>query len=266
MIVEPASEINAADVDFTSLSPGQSVNMNHDLSLSYDFSESGAGTYSIAPHNHFRVRTIGDLGNLTDLYASVQPLTVIISGTLVIGRPSSSMEKRAWFTGCTAAQTNALYSAASEAQIYAASAVDYLQSHTSTTPRYTTWFGEYTAARHDYVLNTYFKLAMNKFYTSFSYYCTCTSTTGRLYVDPKSYGIIYICPNSGFFNSRISNGSYTQAGSLIWAASQFVDNGGAQQHSSAVADTKSLAISDPEKAIRNAISYDFFVENTPSQD
>ena len=59
----------------------------------------------------------------------------------------------------------------------------YLTANTQGTDRYTTWFGEYSADRHDTVLSHFQKLHEGDF-GSFTYNCECTEEGVFAYVNP----------------------------------------------------------------------------------
>ncbi|KXN83045.1 Peptidyl-Lys metalloendopeptidase [Leucoagaricus sp. SymC.cos] len=260
MRITPVSEAEVVNEDLVVLAPSESIDVEHDLSMSYDFRSAGEGHYSIAARS--RCMAFEDnSGELIPVDTTVQAHSVHVSGRLAVARPT--VEKRAWFTGCSAQQQKALYDASSAAQILAATAVDYLQTHNESTTRYTTWFGEYTPARHDYVLSTFFKLATkNNFYDSFWYDCTGSTacSKARAWVWPSDWGHIYLCPQSRIFGGNVTSGT------LIHEASHFNANGASQDYSLYVTDTMNLAKTSPDKAIRNANAYDFFAENSPPLD
>lgn len=56
-----------------------------------------------------------------------------------------------------------------------------------------------------------------------------------------------------------------QSGTLIHESSHFTSNGGTDDHTYGQSSCKSLAISDPNSAIDNADSHEYFAENNPAQ-
>ncbi|KAI8873096.1 peptidyl-Lys metalloendopeptidase [Ramicandelaber brevisporus] len=164
------------------------------------------------------------------------------------------------FVGCSATQQNDINTAAANAQRYAADASRYLNSHTSATPRYTTWFGTYTASRHNTVRDHFNKISGNHF-SSYTYDCS-TCHKPKLMVDahPSKKDEVRLCPD--FWHSP-ATGTDSKAGTIIHAASLFTANGGTKQHKFGQSDCNNLAKSNPDEAIRNADSYRYFAENTP---
>ena len=138
----------------------------------YNFTTSGAGTYTIESSNLFH--HVDASGVPIEIRASVQDAVVSsVSGTLAVVGPA--LERRATYQSCTAARQTLLVSAASQAQSYASSAYSYISGVTSGTTRYVTWFGTYTAARRTTVLGHYQKISSNTF-SSYTYDCSCTDS------------------------------------------------------------------------------------------
>jgi len=81
--------------------------------------------------------------------------------------------------------------------------------------------------------------------------------------DPDNSETIYLC---GAFWEAPPTGTDSQAGTLIYAASRFTANGGAEDYARGQTSCQSLATSDPTKAISNADTYQYFAENTPYLD
>ena len=95
-----------------------------------------------------------------------------------------------------------------------------------------------------------------------------------------SFGTIYLCdvfweaPTQGA-NSKVSNScscmldknsslSYLQGGTLIHEASHFTQNAGTKDHVYGQDDCKLLAQNDPDTAVDNADSHEYFAENDPA--
>jgi len=79
--------------------------------------------------------------------------------------------------------------------------------------------------------------------------------------DPDNFGTIYLC--GAFFKSPLV-GTDSMTGTLIHEASHFDKNGGTRDYAYGQADCKDLAESEPETAIVNADSHEYFAENSPS--
>jgi len=150
------------------------------VSQAYNFTTSGEASYDIHAKNTFYLVN-GD-SSISTIEAKVEPYSAKISGKLAVAH--SSLAKRASFNGCNSSQQSLLLSAASAASQYAGNAYSYVRSHTAPTPRYTTWFGAYTTARHGVVQSGFSAISGNAF-SSFSYDCTCTKPDTYAYVYPN---------------------------------------------------------------------------------
>jgi len=143
----------------------------------YNFTKSGSGDYSIEPSNLFTY--VDADGTPKDLYATVEDaIEVKLSGNLAVSRPH---DKRASFVSCSATRQSQINAAASSAQGLANNAHSYLQSISSGTRRYTTWFGAYTASRKSTV-QSHFRLINSRQFSGFTYDCTCTDSGIYAYV------------------------------------------------------------------------------------
>ncbi|KAF6748134.1 hypothetical protein DFP72DRAFT_820720 [Ephemerocybe angulata] len=157
--------------------------------------------------------------------------------------------------------------AARDAQVLGKATRDYVKSLTGPTPRYTTWFGNYTPERHATVLKIFSTINTND-YLAYNYYCDCDLPNLPedvvAYVYPWQYGMVHICPE---FFRRNTTGRNTQAGTILHEATHYVNNGGGTEDwVSGTINSLQLAIDDPDKAIDNAANYKYFAENTPFLD
>lgn len=243
---------------FTVLAPGQSVDVDHDLSKAYNLTSSGSGDYTIDARPYFSI--VDESGSISEITAKTEAHAATVQGTLAVAR-TSGLSTRATYRSCSSSEQTALVSAASAAQSYAVSAKNYLTSNTASTTRYVTWFGTYTAARHTTSLNHFTNIAAGT-YSSFTYDCTCTEEDTYAYVYPDTYGVIYLC---GVFWDVATTGTDSKAGTLIHEASHFTKNGGTQDYVYGQTSAKSLAKSNPANAVMNADNHEYFAENTPAQ-
>ncbi|PSS29600.1 hypothetical protein PHLCEN_2v2748 [Hermanssonia centrifuga] len=91
-----AAKVGKEDA-FTILAPGESINVEHDLSAAYNFTSSGAGQYSFAAVNRFHF-VDPETGAPVELYADQPDAHVAsVSGPLSIAR--RSVTKRETYTG-----------------------------------------------------------------------------------------------------------------------------------------------------------------------
>jgi len=147
------------------------------VSAAYNFTQSGAGDYSIEPSNLFTY--IDSNGTVNDIYATVQDVAKFkLSGNLAVSRV---LDKRVSYVSCTSTERTILHNAAASAQTYASKAYSYVKSISSGTRRYRTWFGIYTTARHTTVQG-HFRLISSREFSSFTYDCTCSRSDWYAYV------------------------------------------------------------------------------------
>ncbi|PFH48679.1 hypothetical protein AMATHDRAFT_64907 [Amanita thiersii Skay4041] len=244
--------------DVTTIAPGQTVTLNHDLSEAYNFASSGAGRYTFAPNTVFRAvnRSTKEVHTIE---ASVdKEHTTYISGKLT-APPNKTLRRRANFVGCSADQQNALNAAMRQATIYAQSAYSYLANNPSGTRRYTTWFGSFTTARFGIVKDHFLKIGGNNF-GSFTYDCTCTRDGVYAYVYPDRFGQMFLCPV--FWRAPLT-GTDSQAGTIIHESSHYNANGGTRDYAYGQQAAQQLAGSNPDQAVLNADSHEYFAENNP---
>ncbi|KAG6894864.1 hypothetical protein C0992_004260 [Termitomyces sp. T32_za158] len=112
----PATAIAVGKDAVTVLAPGQSVEVEHNLSEAYAFDKEGE--YKIVSNNQFYLVNVKK--EAAPIYATVNAYTTTLTGKLSIDR--FSQVKRATFIGCSSSQQSSLISAASGAQSYAANA------------------------------------------------------------------------------------------------------------------------------------------------
>ncbi|KAM5544051.1 hypothetical protein V8D89_002237 [Ganoderma adspersum] len=249
---------------FIVLAPGQSVSVTHDLSSAYDFTGTGHRKYTVGACDLFHFIAVDN--TISSLRAAVSShVATLTGGTLAVARRGlspvrGSVAKRAQFTGCSSSQQGALSGAASTAQSLTAGALVYLKdvvNGDASGQRYLTWFGEPTAARFLTVAQHFGNISASDF-AEYTYDCTCTNTSSVGYVDRDELGVVNLC---GGFWDLSTTGAESQAGELINAASMFDANGGCQTYASGPDDAHSLAQSNPDQAVMNADSHQYFAED-----
>ncbi|KAH9858230.1 peptidyl-Lys metalloendopeptidase [Lenzites betulinus] len=258
--VPSKAALSTNEKSFTVLAPGESVSVVHDLSAAYNFTSSGATTYTVEPANLFHF-VDPSTNEAVEIRADAEAHVADVKGKLAVPRPTPTLAKRATYNGCTTAQKSALALAAPAAQSYAAAAHTYLSANTASTTRYTTWFGAYTAARHTTVLTHFANLDGNS-YAGYTYDCTCTEADTYAYVYPDTFGYVYLC---GAFWDAPTTGTDSKGGTLIHESSHFTRNAGTDDYVYGQTAAKALAKSNPAEAIENADSHEYFAENNPAQ-
>ncbi|KAF5343568.1 hypothetical protein D9758_012973 [Tetrapyrgos nigripes] len=254
-----AAKLNSSSIT-TVLTPGQSIDVEHDLSVAYNFTNSGEDLYDIEANNKFFLVNPDTL-EVSEISAKQDAShQAKLTGTLSVAR-SSGLEKRASFVGCSSTEQSQINSAITAAQNYANSARDYLSSHTSSTTRYTTWFGTYTSSRHSTVLSHFTNIA-SQGYSGYTYDCTCTEEGVFAFVNLNQFGTIHLCP---VFWEVSTTGTDSKGGTLIHESTHFTQLAGTDDHVYGQSGAQSLARSNPDQAIDNADSHEYFAENNPAQ-
>ncbi|KDQ16122.1 hypothetical protein BOTBODRAFT_43700 [Botryobasidium botryosum FD-172 SS1] len=254
----------AAAHDYTTLAPGQTLTLQHDLAGRFNFTSSGPGAYRFSPSNTFTtVSATGELSSIQAATTAPLPLTVTgkLAPTTLLAPEAPPLGKRATFRSCSASQQTSINTAVTSAQTYATNAYNYLAGISSGTTRYTTWFGPYDATRKSTV-QTHFNNIRNSGISSYTYDCSCTDSGTYAYVYPDTFGVVYFC---GAFWNAPNTGTDSRAGTINHEASHFTRNGGTQDYQYGQSGCRSLATSNPARAVMNADSHEYFAENNPSQ-
>jgi peptidyl-Lys metalloendopeptidase len=227
----------AVDADYVRLAPGQSVTTRVSLSDLYDFSQSG--NYSIR-------HDVG--GALTSNELKVQ----------IEGRQLSA--SRAARGACDATQQAILAQALSASSTYVNGAVTYLSGSASATPRYVTWFGAFSSTGWTTAKNHFVAIKSAYDNNRITFDCSCKKNY-YAYVYPSQPYVIYPC---NVFWTTSMTGTDSKAGTLVHETSHFTVVAGTDDWVYGQSGCKSLAISDPTKALNNADSHEYFAENTPA--
>ena len=235
--------------DYITIKSGESLTRTIDLGLYYDLSESGV--YELEYNADVTALSSNKL-QLTVEGRSGAPIADLASPLAVTGSTS--------FNKCTTSQQSDLVGARSNASTYAANALSYLNSHNSGTTRYTTWFGVFDSGRYNTVTSHYSAISNAMDTASMTFDCGCKKKY-YAYVYPNQPYTIYLC---SVFWTAPATGTDSKAGTLIHETSHFNVVASTDDWAYGQSAAKSLAISDPVKAIDNADSHEYFAENTPT--
>ncbi|THU90099.1 peptidyl-Lys metalloendopeptidase [Dendrothele bispora CBS 962.96] len=269
-----AARVNGTNT-FTILTPGDSVEVEHDLSYSYNFTLSGQSSYNIVPSRTFYVADPETL-QVSRLKAKLETThRSRLQGRLAVSRrASNSRVKRCddceqddddgpSFQGCSAKQKRQIKRAVKAATHYATKAFHYLGNHTESTERFETWFGNYSKTQHSTVLEHYTNM-VNQGYGNYTYDCnTCDQEDTFAYVYTEDFGTIYLC--SAFWAAK-NTGTDSRGGTLVHESSHFTQIAGTSDNAYGQEDAMELALEDPDMAVDNADSHEYFVENHPHLD
>ncbi|MEO6060966.1 MAG: M35 family metallo-endopeptidase [Thermoflexales bacterium] len=255
--VGPVVKRSAAEkADILRLDGGAKIVRQIDLTDAYDFSQSGeyAVAYAIQGAGKGETFTSNSISLRVDGRArSDKPVERTAS---LVPQINSSVA----FSGrCTATQQSTILSAVATASTYANDANSYLAGAPSATQRYTTWFGAFSTTGWN-TAQTNFAAIKTAFDTKpITIDCGCKKNY-YAYVYPSKPYVIYVC--RAFWSAPMS-GTDSKGGTLIHEMSHFDVVASTDDWAYGQAAAKSLAISDPTKALANADSHEYFAENTP---
>ncbi|KAG8794180.1 hypothetical protein FRC12_000279 [Ceratobasidium sp. 428] len=249
---------------FVVLAPGQSFELVHDLAGVYNFTRSGASEYVFSADNTFQY--VDASGKLATVAADTQSHKLNVAGKLASlkGVPDHSQHgitrRAVSFNGCSATQQSQIITAANSANSYVSAASQYLAGISSGTTRYTTWFGAFTTSCFNAVKSHYLLIGTDP--TSTTYDCTNNDPGLYAYVYANQPGYVYLC---GAFWNAPNTGTDSKAGTIVHEQSHFTVNGGTADNVYGQSGCKDLAKSNPDKAVMNADSHEYFAENNPAQ-
>ena len=234
--------------DYLNLKPGDSFSSTLDLGQYYDLSNSGL----YALEYNYDVTALASNKIQFAVEGRTTPFLAVVPEA-VTGSTS--------FTKCTASQQTTLISARSNASTYASDSLSYLNTGTHG-PRYTTWFGVYDLNRYNIVKNHFVAISDAMDTKPVTFNCGCKKKNVYAYVYSNQPYTIYLC---GVFWTAPMTGTDSKAGTLIHEMSHFTVVASTDDWAYGQSAAKSLATSDPNKAIDNADSHEYFAENTPFQ-
>ncbi|WP_053333937.1 M35 family metallo-endopeptidase [Gemmatimonas phototrophica] len=172
----------------------------------------------------------------------------------------SSLTSLISYSKCTVTQQTQLVAALNQAATYAAQSKAYLAGNTLG-DRYTWWFGGVTSANATIVRNN-FTAIDNAFATkAITVDCGCKKTY-YAYVYPSQPYKIYVC--RAFWSAPLA-GTDSRGGTLIHEMSHFNAVAGTDDWAYGQSAARSLALSNPLRAIDNADNHEYFAENTPQR-
>lgn len=251
----------ATGKDYISLKAGQSLSHTVSLAEYYDLSQPGHYEvfYAVASSQLFDEK--GNSFAARDSLTS-EKVSFRAEGHAPKGKPTQPPPPPPGgnsFNACTVDQQNLLISARSQATAYATESKNYLNSHSSGTQRYVEWFGAFTSSRYNTVTAHFDKIS-NAFDTAgITFDCKCKQNY-YAYVYPNQPYNIYLC--KVFWQAPLS-GTDSKAGTLIHEMSHFDVVAGTDDVVYGQAGARNLADTNPDAAITNADSHEYFAENTP---
>jgi peptidyl-Lys metalloendopeptidase len=279
--------------DYITITAGEEVSRKVDLSEAYDIARSGvytvrykedrvqAGTSApktlarqfVEPPRTAGVRVLSNTAIFTlledrpartvdgiDIGVARQIRDLVQPGGVLAGPE----HKAPTFSGCTASRQTDLTTALAEAVKYANNASLALSSanHCAhfTGRRYTEWFGAATTSRYATVSTQYANIASALSNQTVKFNCDCTDSS-YAYVYPTKPYEIFLC--NAFWTAPMT-GTDSKAGTLVHEMSHFNVVASTDDHAYGQAACRTLATSNPDQAIDNADSHEYFAENNPA--
>jgi len=251
----------ATGKDYISLKSGESFAFTVNLGDYYDLSASGQYEilYAVASFNLFDEK--GNAFKFRDSLTS-EKVSMKVEGRAAKGKPTPPPPPPPGgnsFNACTVDQQSLLVSARNQAKVYASESENYLFAHNSGTPRYLEWFGAFTTTRHNTVKTHFTAISDAWDNAGVTFDCKCKQPY-YAYVYPNQPYNIYLC--KVFWTAPLS-GTDSKAGTLIHEMSHFNVVAATDDVVYGQAGARDLADSDPDLAITNADSHEYFAENTP---
>lgn len=259
--------------DFVRIAPGQTLSAEVNLAASYEMVEGGNYSVGFAGDMSYVVAEDAVKGNVSELGAAqldADPVSVYSAGRSPafysqLGATTGPLTfvKAATYANCTATRQTTAGAGHTQAKSYATNALNYLNAG-STGARYTTWFGSYTATRYSTVKSHFSKIsaALNNSTVTYDCFCEANLADAYAYVYPNQPYTIHVC---NAFWSAPTSGTDSRGGTIVHEMSHFTVNGGTQDYVYGQTGAKNLARTNPNKAVANADSHEYFGENTPFQ-
>ncbi|MCE9571700.1 MAG: hypothetical protein K8W52_00950 [Deltaproteobacteria bacterium] len=241
--------------DLVELAPGATIEADIDLADYYRMAP--VGDYAIAHVDAVLPVYIAGAAQTVELRSNVSDAVRTEAATEVT-LPRNVVTPS--YRSCSASQKTKIATAQASAQTYALNAKSYLTAGTRGA-RYTTWFGAYTASRYSTVASHYTKIANVIQNLTMTFDCSCTDSGTYAYVYPSQPYVVYFC---GAFWSAPNTGTDSRAGTIIHETSHFTAVAGTDDWVYGQTGARSLATSNPTKAVDNADSHEYFAENNPA--
>lgn len=236
------------------LDPGQSLIYQVELTGAYDLSRNGRYTIEYLSRGAHGAKSVTLRSDKLYLW---------LEGRSAKGKPlppPPPPDGNISYTGnCSASQQTTLKTAVENANDLSGSSTSYLGHLRTSTERYAEWFGKFTTDRLA-IAHEHFDNLTDAFSTQpLTLDCKCKKPY-YAYVYPAEPYKIYLCR---VFWSAPALGTDSQAGTLIHEMSHFTVVAGTADWAYGQTAASALAETDPDKALDNADSHEYFAENTP---
>jgi len=195
-------------------------------------------------------------------------VVLVALGSCGNSNPEAQRDRNAGATistvGCSAGELQTATTAWSDALTLSTDVTAYFAAGKSGL-RYTTWFGAVDGVRLSGVKTGTQRIQAVLTSGSIGLHCNQSDCTpgsyGYTYPTDTKTRVIYLC-ETFFAAPRL--GTDSRAGTIIHLLSQFTDLAGAGAHAYGTEAAKSLAITQPQLAVKNSDNFEYFFENTPA--
>lgn len=260
----------ASAEDYVLLHAGDSISI--DLDISHGYLTERVGYYSIQFDGVVEYFAIPFASNADEyqfnsadrIQGSLQSNRVVAYQALSFDAIEAKLQPT--FNSCDASQQAQIDTALTAAEVMATEAAQALNStpvgQRATAERYTTWFGSYLSSRYTTVSTHFNAIQDATANKALKFSCgspRCGRTTFAFVYSGSPYEV-FLCPQ--FWEAELT-GTDSRAGTIIHELSHFTILGGTDDHQYGQSSAKQLGATDPNKAINNADSHEFFAENTP---
>jgi len=260
--------------DYVTLAPSEELNFKVELSGVYDFSEQGYYRVGMSVDNKalFAPVTADNSKRAmpSALNAEFATDVFVTKVRAKKGKPCNPRKEDCSggtdpggdgvsFTGnCSNSEQSSLLSALDAAKTITNDSVSYLNGNSG--PRYNQWFGADSSQRWNTVASNFDAIKDGFDNKPLTLDCSCNQSYFA-YVYPNQPYKIYLC--RAFWNAR-ETGTDSRAGTLVHEMSHFNAVAGTDDIVYGQSGAASLADSNPNDAVKNADSHEYFAENTPN--
>ena len=262
--------------DYITIQPNESVSNTLDISEAYAITEIGdyqiqlrtdVIKFNISTTTSSSLMKTDEPHYLFSLPLTTESVTIEVTEQRKLSKhetTKSSAPGVPTFHNCSGNQKNTLLQATTGARSISKVARDSL-IHTSIVQypkprRYVTWFGTAIHSRYNTVTRNFNKINDALETKNLAFHCDCNDPDVFAYVYPNQPYKIWLC---GAFWPAPLMGTDSQSGTLVHEVSHFNIVARTADLAYGQAACKQLAKNDPNGAIRNADSYEYYAENNP---
>jgi len=245
-----------SDSDYLLLAPGETKIAT--ISLPKYYSITQRGNYEISYHGNFTYKNVTNTHTTSKTTSS--SLNIVIES---IELSSNSRKLPANFNGCSIDQEALINDAHDEALDLSLESKEAMHNAEplTTAERYSTWFGSADTQRQTLVTDHFDAIYSALDTQDMTFDCSSCNMSAYAYVNPNMPYVIYLC--DAFWSAPLT-GTDSKAGTIIHETSHFTVVANTDDNAYGHSLAQSLAQTNPDAAVNNADSHEYFAENTPS--